>query len=47
MEKLIKDKELSKKLGENAKIKAIKSFSKEKYYDNIIKVYKGVIKKVN
>ena len=47
MEKLIKDKELSKKLGENAKIKAIKSFSKEKYYDNIIKVYKGVIKNVN
>ena len=43
MEKLIKDKELSKKLGENAKIKAIKSFSKENYYDNIMKVYKGVI----
>ena len=43
MNKLFNDKQLAKELGQNAKIKAKEEFSKNNYYENIMKVYKGVI----
>lgn len=46
MKKLLDDKDLSEKMGKNAKNDAEKDFSKEAYYEKIINIYKGVIKNV-
>jgi glycosyltransferase involved in cell wall biosynthesis len=43
MDKLFTDSELVKQMGENAKINAKKLYSKDTYYDKIIKVYEQVL----
>ena len=44
MRKLFEDAELVKHMGENAKQKAKEMYSKDKYYDEIIKLYEEVVK---
>ena len=46
IKKLLDDKDLSEKMGKNAKNDAEKEFSKDAYYNKIIKIYKGVMKDV-
>lgn len=44
MKKLFEDADLVKHMGENAKQKAKEMYSKDKYYDKIIKLYEEVVK---
>lgn len=44
MEKLFNDKELSEKLGKNAKEEAQRLYSKQIYYNKIIKIYERLVK---
>ena len=44
MKKLFDDKQFANKLGNNAKEQAKKSYSKEVYYDKIIKIYTELTK---
>ena len=44
MQLLLQDKELAKKLGDNAKKEAQKEFNRDKYYDEIIGIYQNLIK---
>ena len=46
MSDLLNNKEKAVQFGKNAKEIAKKDFSKDEYYDKIIKIYKGVIKNV-
>ena len=46
MNDLLNNKEKAVQFGKNAKEIAKKDFSKDEYYDKIIKIYKGVIKNV-
>ncbi len=44
MEKLFKDEEIVKKLGENASKQARMEYSKQAYYDKIIEIYENILK---
>ena len=44
MEKLFNDKEISEKLGKNAKEEAQRLYSKQIYYNKIIKIYERLVK---
>lgn len=44
MKKLFDDKQFANKLGNNAKKQAEMSYSKEVYYDKIIKIYAELVK---
>ena len=46
MNDLLNNKEKALQFGKNAKEIAKKDFSKDEYYDKIIKIYKGVQKNV-
>ena len=46
MKELFTNEELTKKLGENAKINAKKAYAKDTYYDKIIKIYENNINNV-
>ena len=45
MEKLFNDQELVNKLGKNAKEQAVKLYTKEVYYNNIMEIYQKLIQK--
>lgn len=47
MKELFTNEEIVKKLGENAKINAKKTYAKDIYYDKIIKIYNGLCNKVD
>lgn len=44
MKRLLEDKELAEKLGKNAKEQAQKLYSKQTYYNKIIKIYESLVK---
>ena len=44
MKMLFEDKQLANRLGNNAKKQAIKLYSKDIYYEKIIKIYSELIK---
>ncbi len=46
MKELFTNEELTKKLGENAKINAKKAYAKDTYYDKRIKIYENNINNV-
>jgi len=44
MQKLFEDGKLAEKFGKNAKQQAIESYSRDRYYDDILKIYNESIK---